>query len=307
MPGGVDARPPAPDGLVVVDKEAGWTSHDVVAKARGILHTRKIGHSGTLDPDATGVLLLGVGRATRLLRFLHELPKSYTAEIVLGVETTTLDAGGEVVATHDMGAVTVEQAREAAAALTGDILQVPPMVSAVKVGGQRLHALARQGIEVEREARPVTVHRFDLLATDDPAVLRAEVVCSSGTYVRSLAADLGHALGGGAHLRNLRRTAIGPFTLADAHALDDLVVLPIDAAVHALDAVTVDGPLDAAVRHGKVLERADLGLAPPEPDAETPDGPWAVFGPDGELLAVYESHRGTTVKPAVVVAAQVDG
>jgi tRNA pseudouridine55 synthase len=290
------------DGLAVVDKEAGWTSHDVVAKARGILHTRKIGHSGTLDPDATGVLLLGVGRATRLLRFLHDLPKSYTAEIVLGTETTTLDASGAVVATHEMGAVTIDRARAAAADLTGDILQVPPMVSAVKVEGQRLHALARQGIEVERDARPVTVHRFQLDATGDPAVLQAEVVCSSGTYVRSLAADLGRALAGGAHLRALRRTAIGPFTLADAHPLDELVVLPLEATVGSLDRVTVDAELAVDVGHGKVLERSTLGIP-----VDIGDGPWAVFGADGALLAVYEAHRAGTVKPAVVVAPQVDG
>jgi tRNA pseudouridine55 synthase len=299
----VDERPQAPDGLAVVDKEAGWTSHDVVAKARGILRTRKIGHSGTLDPDATGVLLLGVGRATRLLRFLHDLPKSYAGDIVLGTETTTLDAAGEVVATHDMSGVTLAQAQEAAVALTGNILQVPPMVSAVKVDGQRLHALARQGIEVERDARPVTVHRFTLSATDEPNVLRAEVVCSSGTYVRSLAADLGHALGGGAHLRNLRRTAIGPFTLADAHPLDHLEVRPIEDVVGALDSVSVDADVALAVRHGKVLERATLGLG----EGTGGEGPWAVFGPEGELLAVYEAHKGTTAKPAVVVAAQADG
>jgi tRNA pseudouridine55 synthase len=291
------------DGLAVVDKEPGWTSHDVVAKARGILHTRKIGHSGTLDPDATGVLLLGIGRATRLLRFLDDLPKSYTGEVVLGVETTTLDAGGEVVATHDMSTVTIDQARAAAVDLTGDILQVPPMVSAVKVGGQRLHALARQGIEVERAARPVTVHRLDLTElVGQPGVLRIDVECSSGTYVRTLAADLGHALGGAAHLRHLRRTAIGRFTVADARPLDDLVVLPMAEVVRNLPAVHADEELAAAVGHGKVLDRADFGI---EPDAA--GGRWAVFGPDGALLAVYEAHRGSTVKPAVVVAEQGDG
>jgi tRNA pseudouridine55 synthase len=294
------------DGVAVVDKPAGWTSHDVVAKARGILRTRKIGHAGTLDPDATGVLLLGVGRATRLLRFLTDLPKTYEGEVVLGVETTTLDASGEVVATHDMAAVTIEQARAAAAGLTGAILQVPPMVSAVKVDGQRLHALARKGIEVEREARPVTVHQFELHETDEPGVLRASVICSSGTYVRSLAADLGRALGGGAHLRNLRRTAIGPFTLAEAHPLDELVLLPIDAAVWGLPSVGVDEAIALDVRHGKVLESTVLGVGPADIE-RVGDGPWAVLGPGGELLAVYEAHRGTTVKPAVVVASQGDG
>jgi tRNA pseudouridine(55) synthase len=192
-----------PDGVAVVDKPAGWTSHDVVAKSRGLLGTRKVGHSGTLDPDATGVLVLGVGRATRLLRYLSPLGKAYDAEIVLGTETSTLDAAGEVTATHDMAGVTLADARRAVDEhLTGAILQVPPMVSALKVDGRRLHELAREGIEVERQARPVTVHSFTVdEVPGEPGVLRASVACSSGTYVRTLAADLGHLLGGGAHLR----------------------------------------------------------------------------------------------------------
>ncbi len=246
------------DGLAVVDKEPGWTSHDVVAKARGILHTRKIGHSGTLDPDATGVLLLGIGRATRLLRFLHDLPKQYVGEVVLGVETTTLDAAGQVVATHDMSAVTIEQARAAAIGLTGDILQVPPMVSAVKVDGQRLHTLARQGIEVERPARPVTVHRLSLAELPgEPGVLRIDVECSSGTYVRSAGRRPRPRCSVEARTCvSLRRTAIGSFTLADARPLDDLVVLPMAEVVRNLPAVPVDDEVAAAVGHGKVLERA---------------------------------------------------
>ena len=282
-----------PDGLVVVDKEAGWTSHDVVAKLRGILHTKKVGHSGTLDPDATGVLLIGVGRVTRLLRFLTVLPKTYTGEVVLGVSTSTLDASGDVVATHDMH-VGLDDVRAAAAALTGDILQVPPMVSAVQIGGRRLHELARAGIEVEREPRPVTVHRFDVEPTDDPLIYRVVVECSSGTYVRSLAADLGAALGGGGHLRNLRRTAIGSFTLAEARqieAVNDDAVLAPAVALRDYPSVTADSAL---VANGKVLPRAELGVEG--------DGPWAVVDADGKLLAMYESHRGDTVKPAVVIA-----
>ncbi len=287
-----------PHGVAVVDKPAGWTSHDVVAKSRGLLGTRKVGHSGTLDPDATGVLVLGVGKATRLLRYLTALGKAYEADIVLGVETTTLDAAGDVTATHDMAGVTLDDARRvAAASLTGPILQVPPMVSALKVDGRRLHELAREGVEVEREARPVTVHRFDLSAGEEPGVLHAEVECSSGTYVRSLAADLGHLLGGGAHLRNLRRTAVGGFGLDDAVALDALTpehLLPVAAAVGHLPSVVVGGDVAVAVGHGKVLDRSDLG-------AEG-DGPWAVIGADdGELKAVYAAHRGTTVKPDLVI------
>ena len=286
-----------PDGLVVVDKDAGWTSHDVVAKSRGLLGTRKVGHSGTLDPDATGILLIGVGRVTRLLRFLTALPKTYTTEIVLGTETSTLDDSGEVTATHDMAGTTFQRVEAAARGLTGDILQIPPMVSAVKVDGKRLHQLAREGIEVERQPRPVTVHRFTVTPTDDPLVVRAEVECSSGTYVRTLAADLGHALGGGAHLRTLRRTAIGSFTLADAHTLEQVtpaVLLAPAAALRDYARVEVSEAERIDVGHGKVLERDDRF---------TGEGPWAVVDAEaGRLLAVYAAHRGTTVKPEVVVA-----
>ena len=288
-----------PDGLAVVDKAAGWTSHDVVAKARGLLHNKKIGHSGTLDPDATGVLLLGVGRVTRLLRFLTALPKTYETEIVLGVETDTLDDSGQVVATHDMDGVTLDALRAAAAGLTGPILQVPPMVSAVKIDGKRLHQLAREGIEVDRPARPVTVYRFAIEPTDSPLVVRAVVECSSGTYVRTLAADLGHALGGGAHLRNLRRTAIGSFTLAEARPLEEIVVIAPAEALRDYPSVVVRDDILAAVGHGKVLAATDLGVEG--------DGPWAVLAESGDLLAVYEPHRDGTVKPAVVVAPSTGG
>lgn len=302
------------DGVAVVDKAAGWTSHDVVAKARGLLRNKKIGHSGTLDPDATGVLVLGVGRVTRLLRFLTALPKSYVGEIVLGTETTTLDAAGEVTAVHDMTGVGPADVVAAAAELTGDILQVPPMVSAVKVGGRRLHELAREGIEVEREPRPVTVYGFAVTPVEgEPGVYRAEVACSSGTYVRTLAADLGHLLGGGAHLRSLRRTAIGSFTLDDARPLDELVVLQPREALRDHPVLVVRDDVAAAVRHGKVLPRDVLGIpaavvpAPPSPVTGAPvvaadRGPWAVLDASGGLLAVYEAHRGDTAKPAVVVA-----
>jgi len=299
LPGHLPADQQLRDGLAVVDKEAGWTSHDVAAKARGILRNRKIGHSGTLDPDATGVLLLGVGRATRLLKYLTVLPKTYTAEFVLGTETSTLDDSGEVTATHDMAAVTAHQVRAAAVGLTGPILQVPPMVSAVKVDGRRLHELAREGIEVEREARPVTVYRFDIeQLVGDAGVYRVEVECSSGTYVRTLAADLGHALGGGAHLRNLRRTAIGSFTLAEARPLADLLVTPITEVMRDYPSVTVSSEVALAVGFGKVLERSALGVG----DDPSDEGPWAVLDDGGRLLAVYEGHKGTTVKPSVVVA-----
>jgi tRNA pseudouridine55 synthase len=287
-----------PDGLAVVDKPPGWTSHDVVAKARGLLGTRRVGHSGTLDPDATGVLLLGVGRVTRLLRFLGDHPKTYVGEMVLGVETSTLDAAGEVTATHDMAAIGPAEVEAAAARFVGEIEQIPPMVSAVKVDGRRLHELAREGIEVERQPRPVTVHALDVSAVaGEPLVYRLGVVCSSGTYVRTLAADIGHALGGGAHLRALRRTAIGPYTEAEAVALEALTaehLLPPAAALAGHPSVTVDDAQADAVRHGKVLPASALAVEGP--------GPWAVLAMDGALLAVYERHRGDDVKPAVVVA-----
>ncbi|HOT79865.1 MAG TPA: tRNA pseudouridine(55) synthase TruB [Microthrixaceae bacterium] len=279
-------------GVAIVDKDAGWTSHDVVAKARGILGTRKVGHSGTLDPDATGVLVLGVGRATKLLRFLQLLPKSYECEIVFGTETNTLDAAGEVTATYDM-TVDPAEATAATAQFTGDIQQVPPMVSAVKIDGKRLHELARKGIEVDRPPRPVTVYRYDVEPTDDPLVYRAFVDCSSGTYVRVLAADLGHALGGGAHLRKLRRTSVGAFTLADATSLEDVTVIPMAEAVRGFPIVRVDEATEAAIRVGAVLDSAALGVAG--------TGPWPILSPTGELLAMYEPFGDGRVKPVVVL------
>jgi tRNA pseudouridine55 synthase len=293
----VGQRGPGPDGVAVVDKPAGWTSHDVVAKARGLLSTRKIGHSGTLDPDATGVLVLGVGRATRLLTFLSGLDKRYVGEVVLGVATSTLDAGGEVTGTWDMAAVGLDDVRQAATGLTGEILQVPPMVSAKKVAGRRLHELARAGVEVEREAVPVRVDRFRVGEAVAPGVYPVDVECSSGTYVRSLAADLGVALGGGAHLRALRRLAVGAFTSDEAVPLAALGpdrLLPPVEALRGRPRVVVDEATAALVGHGRVLERAALG-------AEG-DGPWAVIDGGGRLLAVYEPHRDGTVKPAVVLA-----
>ena len=283
------------DGLVVVDKPAGMTSHDVVSRCRKIYGQKKVGHAGTLDPDATGVLVVGLGRATRLMQFMSGLAKSYDAEIILGVATSTLDAAGEVVGEWDMSDVTLQQARDEAAHLSGEILQVPPMVSAVKVGGRRLHSLARAGVEVERQARPVTVHSFDIESLEGD-VLHAHVDCSSGTYVRVLAADLGEALGGGAHIRSLRRTAVGPWTSDAATALDDLdasAVLPPSQCLPWMETVVVEDDLAEQVRNGRVLGRSALSWAG--------DGPWAVQDTGGDLLAVYEPHTDGRVKPAVVL------
>ncbi len=287
-------RPNGPTGFAIVDKPQGWTSHDVVAKARGVFGTRKVGHSGTLDPDATGVLLLGVGKATRILRFLDGATKSYTGEIRFGSETDSLDSTGVVTRTHEMGAIDLGEAQKAAKSLTGDIQQIPPMVSAKKVDGKRLHELAREGIEIERKAADVTVHRFDLEATDDPMTLRCEVDCSSGTYIRSLAADLGAALGGGAHLHGLRRTAIGTFTEADAAPLEEVELRPAAEFLRDLGLIEVDDETALDVRYGRVVDVTRIGVEHA--------GPYPLVDGAGELLAVYEEHRGSTVKPAVVLA-----
>ncbi len=308
------------DGLLVLDKPAGCTSHDVVARCRRIYGQKKVGHAGTLDPDATGVLLVGLGQATRLLQYLSGLSKRYAGEVVLGVATSTLDAQGTETGRWDMTDVTLEVARKAALTLTGEIAQVPPMVSALKVGGRRLHELARAGIEVERAARAVTVSRFEVdlacpAEADAPAgpgpVLAIDVVCSSGTYVRSLAADLGAALGGGAHLRRLRRLAVGSYGLEESVSLGTLerMVDPAGVVLRPLEALrgmaraVVPGDVAAAVGHGKVLPVAALrGWG-----AEGP-GPWAVVSEEGTLLAVYEAHGPQQAKPAVVLAsAAADG
>ncbi len=282
-------------GVVVVDKAPGWTSHDVVAKCRGIFNTRKVGHAGTLDPSATGVLVLGVGKATRLLRFVTDLPKSYAGEIVFGVETTTLDAEGEISARYDMTALTDSEVRAATKQFVGQIMQVPPMVSAVKVAGKRLYKLAREGKVVERPARAVEVYRFDVEPLlGSPLVWRCKVECSSGTYVRSLAADLGGALGGGAHLRALRRTAVGDFTIERARSVEQAELLPVATAVGHLNSCVVSNQVALRVGHGQPLERSELGI-----DAEN-DSLWAIKNSTGELLAVYTavSHH---LKPLVVL------
>jgi tRNA pseudouridine55 synthase len=285
-------------GLVVVDKEAGWTSHDVVARCRRIFGQRRVGHAGTLDPDATGLLLVGLGRATRLMRFLTALPKTYEAEVVLGTATSTLDASGVVTGTWDMDGVSLAEVRAAAAGLTGDIEQVPPMVSAVKIGGRRLHALAREGIEVDRPPRPVSVYRFDVSPGLTPGVFRIEVECSSGTYVRVLAGDLGTALGGGAHLRNLRRTRIGSFSVEDARLVDELtpaLVLTPAQALRDLDQVVVPPDVQKHVARGLPLDRVPLGV--------TGDGPWGLVDQSHRLLAVYEATETDRIRPAVVLEA----
>jgi tRNA pseudouridine55 synthase len=284
-------RPAQVHGLAIVDKPGGMTSHDVVGLVRKRFGERRVGHAGTLDPGATGVLVVGVGTVTRLLRFVADGRKRYTGEVVLGVETDTLDADGEVTARHDMGSISAADAQQVARSqLTGVISQVPPMVSALKVGGRRLHDLARQGIEVDRDPRPVTVYTFDVTATGDPCVLAIDVECSAGTYVRVLAADLGRLLGGGAHLRKLRRTAVEPFTIEEARPPDAVELLPPVQALRALAKVSVDEETARLIATGRVL---------PAPDGA---GPWAMVDGAGGLLAVYEPFRHGEAKPAVVLS-----
>jgi tRNA pseudouridine55 synthase len=283
-------NPPTVHGLCVVDKPAGVTSHDVVGMLRRRFGERRVGHAGTLDPDATGVLLVGVGSVTKLMRFMSAMAKAYTAEVVLGTSTSTLDASGEVTGRWDMSAVTLAEARLAVADhLVGAIEQIPPMVSAVRIDGRRLHELARAGIEVDRPPRSITVHAFDLEATAEPHVLAARVQCSSGTYVRTLADDLGRLLGGGAHLRNLRRTAVGSFTVDEAQPPDECVLLPPWMAMRDHQLVVVDEAVAAVVVHGRVLPRFEG------------DPPWGVMNAAGDLLAVYEEFGVGEAKPAVVL------
>ncbi len=280
-----------PNGFVVVDKPAGWTSHDVVAKARGVLGTRKVGHSGTLDPGATGILVLGVGRGTRLLRFLTALPKTYVADAVLGVETNTLDADGEVTKTHDMSGVTIADVQRVAKAYVGPIEQIPPMVSAIKIDGRRLHELAREGKTVERKPRPVTIHSLDVEAVPgDSGAFRFTTTCSSGTYVRTLAADIAADLGGGAHLRTLRRTAVGSHTEAHAEELEKAPLISLAAGLVDYQSVSLSAEDAARVRHGQRLGG----------DLLAGDGPWVLLDERGQVAAVHERVEDR-IKAAVVV------
>jgi tRNA pseudouridine55 synthase len=290
---------PTPDGILVVDKPPGWTSHDVVARARRLCATRKVGHAGTLDPMATGVLVLGVGRATKLLTFLVGCDKDYTATIRLGQVTVTDDAEGDV--TASVGALGVERDAVVAAAvpLTGAIEQVPSAVSAIKVNGERAYHRVRSGESVELPARSVTVSRFvvgDTRAADADGTpvldVDVEVTVSSGTYVRALARDLGSALGCGGHLTALRRTRVGGFSIADAHPLADLEarqgermpVTPLAQAARAAFAVReIDEAQARTLGYGQRLESDVPGRTEPV----------AAIGPDGTLVAMLDESRPT--------------
>lgn len=253
-----------------------------MARVRKVLRTRRVGHAGTLDPLASGVLVMGVGHGTRILEYLQGLPKVYRARLVLGVETDTQDTTGVTLAEGDASAVTEEQLQEALQPLRGRILQVPPMVSALKVGGKRLYELARQGETVEREARPITVYELNLLQFQPGARAEAEfrVTCSAGTYVRTLCHDVGQALGTGAAMSALVREAVGEFRLEDAVPLDQLApetpLQPLAAALKHLPGVTLTGEEAARLAQGQFI---------PAP-VEAPDGPVRVLNPGGVLLAM---------------------
>jgi tRNA pseudouridine55 synthase len=283
-----------PSGLVVVDKPAGLTSHDVVARLRRILRTRKVGHAGTLDPMATGVLVCGVGRGTKLLGHLALDTKGYTATIRLGATTTTDDAEGEVVATVDASGVTDAAVTTGIASLTGPLLQVPSAVSAIKVDGRRAYARVRAGEEVVLPARPVMVSAFTLLARR-AVDLDVAVECSSGTYVRALARDLGAALGVGGHLTALRRTRVGPFRLEHARTLPELESTP-GLSLPLAEAVAVA----FARRDVDAAAAADLAHGRPLPGAGLP-GTYGVFAPDGRVLALVAERDGAA-RPVVVLA-----
>ncbi len=287
-----------PSGLVVVDKPAGMTSHDVVARVRRLAGTRKVGHAGTLDPMATGVLVLGVNRATRLLGHLMLTEKEYAATVRLGIRTTTDDAEGEVVATTPTEGLTEDDVRAAFAAQVGEIEQIPSAVSAIKVDGKRAYRRVREGEDVELPARLVTVHELDVSAVRLSAEVGEadiRVRCSSGTYIRAIARDVGAALGVGGHLTALRRTAVGPFALTQARTLDalagELRVVPLgDAARAAFPTCDLDEKQAADVRFGRRLE-----LTLPDP------GPVAMYAPDGEFLALYEQDGAHARAVAVFV------
>ncbi|WP_241733119.1 tRNA pseudouridine(55) synthase TruB [Aeromicrobium phoceense] len=282
--------------MVVVDKPIDWTSHDVVARTRRLAGTRKVGHAGTLDPMATGVLVLGVNRATRLLGHVAGADKEYLATIALGATTVTDDAQGDETSVADASAVTADDVLREIAPLTGAIEQVPSAVSAIKVDGKRAYARVRSGEEVQLKARAVTVETFELTGFEpgERAVAHVRVVCSSGTYVRALARDLGRALGVGGHLTSLRRTRVGGFGLDQARTLDqlaesfDMVGLD-DAARAAFPGLDLDEDQARDVRFGRALPAVALPA----------EGPVAMFAPDGSFLALYEA-AGAGARPVAV-------
>ncbi|MFX0593686.1 tRNA pseudouridine(55) synthase TruB [Melissospora conviva] len=289
------------DGLIVVDKPGGMTSHDVVARIRRLAKTRRVGHGGTLDPMATGVLVIGVGRATRLLTYVIGAAKSYAGTIRLGQTTVTDDAEGDVTATIAAGHVTDAQITAGLAALTGEIDQVPSAVSAIKINGQRAYKRVRDGETVEIPSRRVTISTLEILAVrrDEPDVIDVDVdvTCSSGTYIRAIARDLGAGLGVGGHLTALRRTAVGGFSLAEAATLAQLE----ERAPEVVN-LSLEQAADRffARREATAQETKTLSHGGPL-DPVGIDGPYAVFAPDGRLLAIV-SERDGRARAEIVLA-----
>ncbi|GAA1265374.1 tRNA pseudouridine(55) synthase TruB [Arthrobacter pascens] len=296
-----------------MDKPQGWTSHDVVGRMRRIAGTRKVGHAGTLDPMATGVLVVGINKATRLLTYIVGTSKTYTATIRLGESTVTDDAEGEVVDTASAAAVTEADIRAGIASLTGEIQQVPSSVSAIKVNGERAYARVRSGEDVKLAARAVTIHRFEvhgIRPARDGAVVDVDVTveCSSGTYIRALARDLGSSLGVGGHLTALRRTHVGPYSLDQARTLeqlaDDLEVLDISQAARALmpnRELTAEETTEISFGR-RIAAGAPAGSA----ESATADRPAAAFAPDGSLVALL-ADSGSFAKPVLVFAPGTGG
>jgi len=296
------------DGLVVVDKPGGMTSHDVVARIRRLAGTRRVGHAGTLDPMATGVLIVGVEKATRLLGYLTLTEKQYDATIRLGQSTSTDDAAGEITGGASAAGLTQERLAREVTGLTGKIQQVPPAVSAIKVDGQRAYRLARTGAVPELKARPVTVYEFTVRAVRPAGAgelldLDATVRCSSGTYIRSLARDLGAVLGTGGHLTRLRRTRVGGYGLQDARTLEQLAerfeVMPLaQAAAAAFPRRDLSAEEARRVAHGARLAPEGHTAAQA---AEAADRPTAAYAPDGTLVALLTEQDGQA-RPLVVFA-----
>lgn len=283
-----------PDGLLVIDKPSGPTSHDLVARVRRATGIKRVGHAGTLDPLATGVVVIGLGRATRLLRYVQEARKEYVAQIRFGVGTDSLDADGKETWREPMP-VTEEEVVSALSSFRGKIEQTPPMVSAIQIGGRRLHEMARAGEEVARQPRPIEVYTLELVDFDKgdfpSATMRIE--CSKGTYVRVLADDIARSLGGRAHLEGLRRTRVGSFGLEGSRTIENLdrweeAMLPLAAAVGYMRRLVVDENQRQRAIHGRSLE-------------VTGDGPIAVVDAAGDLVAVYVAGDGVA-RPEVVIS-----
>ena len=284
------------NGILVIDKPVDWTSHDVVARCRRLFHEKRVGHAGTLDPMATGVLPVFVGRATRAVEFAAEAGKEYIAGLKLGVITDTQDTTGNILEQRPVSVGRAEL-EEALAPFRGDILQVPPMYSALKVKGQKLYELARKGVEVERKPRPVTIYALEVLEQTGPDEYRLRVACSKGTYVRTLCHDIGQALGCGGCMSALRRTRAAGFDLSTAVTLEQVaeaaergeeqsLLLPVDAYFSTYPALTVDGRREQLARNGAPFPQ------------EGEDGTYRVYGPDGGFLLLGELRQGrlTTIK-----------